>query len=415
MPIVVRANNLEPGMCLASNVTNRFSVLLPHGHKLTQGDIEALKQRFPDKIVQVLDPLLDSIIEFDDFGQDHKISMEVRQNVSAVSQKVSSVVRRGTNLTANNIAGMQRTIEEMMQYMQDNPVTLALLEQSSNWDGYLQEHCANVFYLSMVMGNTMRNFIKRERERLSAARSIHNAMDLTALGTAAMLHDIGMIPVEKLYRKNDSLTPEEIKQVKAHPKEGSEMLPENIDGMVRLVIRCHHENQNGSGYPQGLAGDKITIFARILRVADAYSAAISDGVYKKAKSMVRALYEMIYGSSRHLYDPEVLKVFKGISQPFPIGARLKLQSGQIAVVTKHNHTDPFHPEVIIAFDDQGQSLPEDKCEGPFLLNEKEDIKVKSFEDEDISYINNIRDQEDTDVADESPSPVESELFDLVYP
>jgi len=415
MPIVVPVNQLEPGQTLASNVVNRFSVLLPYNHTLTETDITALQRRFPDKVVQVIDPLLDKVVEFDDDSQDNKISLEVRSNVASASQKVSQVVRSGVCLTADNIAGMQRTIEEMLQFLQDNPVTMAIIDQSNDWDEYLQEHSSNVFYLSMVIGNTIRNHIKRERERLSSAKRIRDAMSLTSLATAAMIHDIGMVPIERLYHKAEPLTKDEIALIKAHPKNGADMLPDKIDPMVKMIIRCHHENQNGSGYPDGLPGDKISIFARIIRVADAYSAAISKTIYKKGKSQVLALYEMLHGDYKQFYDPVVLKVFAGLTQPFPIGAKLRLESEQIAVVTKHNPKNPFKPQVIVAFDKEGKSLPEEKFDGPFFLDQRDDVKVVSFGQEDISFINEPLEETVSDDRAEKPVQQYNELFDLAYP
>ncbi|MFC1783081.1 HD-GYP domain-containing protein, partial [Planctomycetota bacterium] len=65
------------------------------------------------------------------------------------------------------------------------------------------------------------------------------------------------IPVEHVYQKKEPFTEEEKAAIRQHPILGAEMLPEQIDPMARLVVRCHHENQNGSGYPVGLSGDRI--------------------------------------------------------------------------------------------------------------------------------------------------------------
>jgi len=402
-------------MRLASNIVNRFSVLLPHGHLLNENDIVALRRRFPEKMVQINDPLLDQLVEFDDDSHDQKVSMEVRRNMATVSQKVSAAVRSGTVLTTDNIAGMQRTIEEMLQHLQDNPVTRAVIEQSAGWDDYLQEHSANVFYLSTVIGNTIRNYIKQERERLSAARRLTDAMNLVPMATAALVHDIGMVPLEHLYKKTGALSKAEIDQIKAHPKTGAEMLPDKIDPMARLVVRCHHESQNGAGYPEGLSGDKITVFARIVRVADAYSAAVAKKTYKETKSQVAALYEMLYGNYRQFYDPVILRVLAGIVQPFPIGAKLKLESGQLAVVTKHKPNCPFEPQVIIAFDEQGNSLPESDLENPFYLDERDDVRIVDFEGKDVSFINDLKDDSRSSPSPEPFSQEYAEMFDLAFP
>jgi HD-GYP domain-containing protein (c-di-GMP phosphodiesterase class II) len=414
MPIIVHVEELEPGMVLATNIMNEFSVLLAHNRKLNEMDINALKRKFPDLMVQVVDPVLDEIVEFQDDSHDQEVSREVRRNVGTMVNKVSSCVRNGTALTGKNVAGMQQVIEEMMRYLEENPVTMAIVEQSQNWSSYLQEHSANVFYLSLVIGNTIRNYIKQERERLSAANSVRNAMNLTPLATASMFHDIGMTPVEHLYNKEGALTDEEKALIRSHPERGAEMLPEEIDPMVKLVIRMHHENQDGSGYPEGIPGDRINIFARIIRVADAYAAATATKIYQKAKSSIRVLYEMLYGPFQAFYDPTILKVFASVTQPLPIGAKLKLESGHWAVVVRHNRHNPFIPEIILAFDEWGDPLSQEELQTPFFLGERDDVRVVSFADEDLSFLNDLSEPLEMLVPHEVAQSF-SETFDFAYP
>ena len=414
MPVLLSVKELEPGMVLANNIYNEFSVLLSHGRKLTEYDINALARKFPDEMIQVIDPVLDEIVEFDKDQHDREISTEVRRNIATVSKKVSSAIRGRIELKGPNVAGIQKVIEEMMKYLEDNPVTMAIIEQSSNWNDYLQEHSANVFYLSLVIGNTIRNYVKRERERLSAAKSIHNAMNLIPLATAALFHDIGMIPVEHVYQKKEPLTEEEKTAIRQHPILGAEMLPEQIDPMARLIVRCHHENQNGSGYPAGLSGDRINILARIVRVADAYSAATAEKVYQKAKTPIRTLYEMLHEPYRTLYDPVVLKIFAAIMQPLPIGAKLKLDSGHWAVVVRHNQGQPFKPELMVAYDELGDPYPQDQLIGPFTLGQRPDIKINSFGNEDISYLNELCDDPSQLEPDELMQNA-GDLLDFAYP
>jgi hypothetical protein len=98
-------------MCLASNVVNRYSVLLPYGHTLSASDISALNRKFPNRMVQVTDPLLDEFAEFDDDSQDHRVSLEVRRNVATASQKVSQIVRSRVALTADNLVAFNSKIK----------------------------------------------------------------------------------------------------------------------------------------------------------------------------------------------------------------------------------------------------------------------------------------------------------------
>ncbi|MBN1437718.1 MAG: HD domain-containing protein [Sedimentisphaerales bacterium] len=389
MPILLSAQELEPGMVVAVNVVNQYNVLLPHGKRITEQDIASLVKRFPDKMVHIVDPLLDDFVQFDDDSHDQEVSMEVRRNIATATHKVSALVRAGVALDADHLRGIEDVVNNMMKHLSQNPVTMAIIEQSAGWDDYLQEHSANVFYLSMLIGNTIKNYIRRERERLSAAKNVPHGMNITPLATAAMFHDIGMSPIEQLYRKSEPLTAEEMDAIRAHPNSGADMLPEEIDPMVKLIIRNHHENFDGTGYPRALPGSETNIFARILRVVDAYSAAISHQVYRKAKSPVKVLYEMLYGDYKRYYDPVVLKVFSGLMQPFPIGAKISLQDGRWAVVVKHNQQHCFKPNVIIAYDEFGDPIERENLQQPFSLQSRPDIKVKSFGEDDISFVNDL--------------------------
>lgn len=90
----------------------------------------------------------------------------------------------------------------------------------------------------------------------------------------ALLHDIGKIGIpDEIINKRDNLTKEEFDQMKKHPEIGYEIL-KNITTMPNLEIsvRWHHERLDGNGYPDGLDGDKIPEYARIISVADAYDA-----------------------------------------------------------------------------------------------------------------------------------------------
>jgi HD-GYP domain-containing protein (c-di-GMP phosphodiesterase class II) len=411
MPVLVKVSELEPQMMLANNITNKFSVLLPHGRKLNEYDIRALQRKFPELMVQIVDPVLDEIVDFQDNTRDQQLSQEVRHNIANVAKKVSTIVKSGVDLNADNISGIKEVISNMMEYLQSNQVSMAILGHSDHWNDYLQEHSANVFYLSLLIGNTIRNYIKQERERLSSARAISQGMNLAPLAMAAMFHDIGMVPIDYLYSKKEPLTEQEKELIRAHPAQGARMLPDNIEPMVRQVVRQHHENQDGSGYPEGLPAEKINIFARILRVADAYSAAISTKVFKKAKSPIRVLYEMLYTSCQTLYDPVVLKVFASIVQPLPVGAKLKLSSNQWAVVVRHNRQNPFQPQVIIAYDELGDPLSEDQLDEPFYLGTRDDIEVASFGEEELSFINGIDDMENPEQVMETSG----DIMDYLYP
>jgi len=127
---------------------------------------------------------------------------------------------------------------------------------------------------------------------------------------AALLHDIGKIGIpNELLSKNGSLTPEEWEIMRRHPVMGYEILaPVPIPDSIKLAVRHSHERWDGTGYPDGLAGEEIPIAARVIAVADAYEAIVTDRPYRRARSPLRAMEEIQAGAGSR-FDPEVAAAF----------------------------------------------------------------------------------------------------------
>ena len=125
---------------------------------------------------------------------------------------------------------------------------------------------------------------------LAEAAGLSDA-DVQAVRTAALLHDIGNMAVpEHILSKPDALTPEEFERVKIHPRVGADILRRVPFGApVSELVLCHHERWDGLGYPAGLAGEDIPIGARVLAIADAFSALQADRPYRPARSETEAI------------------------------------------------------------------------------------------------------------------------------
>jgi putative nucleotidyltransferase with HDIG domain len=148
------------------------------------------------------------------------------------------------------------------------------------------------------------------------ARQIAREMGLTPklvdqVGTAALLHDVGKIYEEfaPLLRKEGRLTPEERMLMQAHPVRSAELAGTIAEfrGKVQTDIRNHHENYDGTGYPDGLIADEIPIGSRIIMVADTLDAMTTDRPYRKALSLQRALEELIKLAGQQ-FDPKLVDV-----------------------------------------------------------------------------------------------------------
>ena len=130
---------------------------------------------------------------------------------------------------------------------------------------------------------------------------------------AGHLHDIGKIGIrDSTLSKPGKLTPEEMEEIKRHPKMGADIIS-NVTGLKPIVetILQHHESWDGKGYPQGLSGEDISPGARIISVADSLDAMLSERPYRPAMSLYSALSE-IQSLSGTRYDPKVVEALMKI-------------------------------------------------------------------------------------------------------
>ena len=154
--------------------------------------------------------------------------------------------------------------------------------------------------------------IERVREySIAIARQLGlHEDDVWRIGVGAVLHDLGKIGVpDAVLNKRGVLTRAETDVMRRHPVIGAGLL--EADPALALALPAvvhHHERWDGSGYPYGLAGERISLDGRIVAVADAYDAMISDRPYRARLSEQRALQEIAAGIGTQ-FDPNVARAF----------------------------------------------------------------------------------------------------------
>ena len=169
-------------------------------------------------------------------------------------------------------------------------------------DAYTTNHSQRVRGYAIQLGRAL---------GLSPARLKHVSL-------AAKLHDIGKFGIpEAILNKPARLTPEEERQIREHPVIGQHIVAPIIRSReVLAAIRGHHERVDGSGYPDGLSGEKIPLLARIIAIADCYDALTSERAYRPALPKGQAQEFLRKGAGSH-FDPELVALFLTQVVPAP--------------------------------------------------------------------------------------------------
>jgi len=146
--------------------------------------------------------------------------------------------------------------------------------------------------------------------QVATALGVSDELQLRAIEASALLHDMGKLAIpEHILNKPGKLTPAEFDKMKLHASIGAEILSSiEFPYPVVPIVRHHHENWDGSGYPDGISGVEIPIGARILSVVDCYDALTSDRPYRPALTPSEAM-RIVMDRRGSMYDPLVVDTF----------------------------------------------------------------------------------------------------------
>lgn len=253
-----------------------------------------------------------------------------------IEEVVDEQLRLETTISLENLVKNNGNMVEILPFLSN--IVDSIMEKKDvviqmnrlrDYHDYTYSHCVNVAILAISIG-----------KRLHLDRE-----NLIKLGTSAILHDIGkcQIPIEIL-NKEGQLTDEEFEVIKGHPMLGYRMIKDivNFSSVTKIGILQHHERCDGSGYPNGLKGEDITIFGKIIAVADTYDAMTTDRCYRTAISPLEA-YEYLLGDGNNRYDIQVVECFTRCVAAYPIGTCVELSDGREAIVVKNFSDNPLRP------------------------------------------------------------------------
>ena len=317
---------LREGLVLGKSIYNNFGGLL-----LKEGS--EIKGPYIDKILELG---FQGLYIEDDLSKDIEIENVISDELKlkSISKLKNLFMNAETNKpTDKHIRDIGNVAEEMVDQLILNRDLMVNMVDIKSFDDYTFYHSTNVAVLSIILGIGL-NLNKNE---------------LYKLGIAALLHDVGKVFIKQdLLNKQGKLTEEEFNIMKSHSVNGYRYIKSNFNVPVKSYIGVldHHEKYDGTGYPNNKVGEDISLFGRIIAIADVYDALTSDRPYKRS-SLPANVIEYIMGGPGSHFDFDLVNIFIKKVAAYPVGTCVKLNNGQSGIVVENYPDSSTRPKIRI--------------------------------------------------------------------
>jgi HD-GYP domain-containing protein (c-di-GMP phosphodiesterase class II) len=238
----------------------------------------------------------------------------------------------------------KQAVAECVNSVLHSPDAVLWLSQLKNKDEYTAQHSLNVCVLSIVLGRHI---------NLSEA-------NLNTLGLCGMMHDMGkmLVPLYVLNKPSD-LDADEALIMQSHTLLGRDLL-RSSDGMHPCAVDVaysHHERLDGKGYPRAIYKHDMSLFNKIVTIADMYDAITSDRVYQKGRTHLEAT-GILWAMAGIQLDPLLVVKFIESLGVYPPGCLVQMTNGAVGIVVEVNEEARLRPKVLIIHDEHGNAVPE---------------------------------------------------------
>ncbi len=354
---------------LTKDELERFIALLHQNRDATFSE-EKIKHLFGERDITHISAVpVDRNDEDDDLNE----AKQIFEHAISVVASIMQDIRLGKVPSGEQSRTVVTHMGDMLKKNRDAMLALTMIK---NYDEYTYTHSVNVSVISLTVAETM---------GLSDEEKID-------VGIAGLLHDVGKTQVAlNLIRKPSSLTLEEFEEIKKHPDEGHRILMEMdfINPSSAKIVREHHMGFDLSGYPKVEPGYTLETYSQIVSIADCYDALTTLRSYQKPRTPRESLEIMTRMAGKSL-DSKMVKILIKTLGIYPIGTMVRLNSGEVAVVSAQNPDDTSRPKVIILMNSEGAHM-----EFPIYcdLTEK-DPKTGNFQKSILTTVNPLLENSD---------------------
>ena len=240
-------------------------------------------------------------------------------------------------------------VEKMVDSIFRNQDALLPLARLKEHDSYTFQHSVSVCALLVSFARSM------GLERAT----------IKEIAIGGLLHDVGKAKVpDEILNKPAKLTDAEFAKMKSHVVQ-SILILQNTPGISQIALDVagqHHERYDGSGYPNQLKGEAISLFGRMGAIVDVYDAITSDRVYHKGMAPTAALGRLLEWSKYH-FDPVLVRTYVKCVGIYPTGSLVRLESGRLAVVREQHPDNMMLPKVTLIYHaGHGHYLPPEELD-----------------------------------------------------
>lgn len=293
----------------SNEARERFVRIFPSGEALEKSDLVEFRRKYHQLYIleKQRDLYLKSLVQHEGADDIQKTAVIKDSAIHYLHGIFDNEKEFTTEVLAETVQGCRDSVESMVDVIEEYNITQVqnLIGSLSFHDFYTYDHSINVSMYSISIFKALKPKASKE--------------ELITAGMGGLLHDLGKIKIPtRILNNPGKLSDEDFEEIKNHPEYGSELFDKetveccNCDDVnfevVQKVIYEHHENVNGTGYPNKVKGKDIHVMARVTAIADFFDAITTKRSYHEVLSTEDALEVMARSVGRKI-DPKIFEVF----------------------------------------------------------------------------------------------------------